>query len=824
MNLSTNRAQARRCVCLRTVHLFLFLLVSATSLGAAPGEVEIIRDRWGIAHVFAEREPDGFFGLGWACAEDRLVQMDLFRRRGLGRLAEVFGEPFVASDRKFRLAGIPRYCAEACANLPAEMQGFLQAYAAGVNAYVRAHPEGAQRVAEWTGVPFAPWTPADCLAAWMGFSELFDRFMDEGVLQAYRDFQQLVAEVGEAEAVRRRTFVIDDAAAIVPESEMAKDKEVYARLKAMQPTPGFRLRGADADPIRFSHAWAVGGARSTTGKPILESDPQTSVNFPAIWYEFHLAAGRYDTRGIGVAGCPALLVGWNRHVAWGVTALGSQCAVTYLERLSPDGKGWLHNGRVEPFERRLERIDRKSTTPLVQEVLTNRHGFVFNALARNSRPGEAYVSHYKQAQDRGCSVRAMLLWMRARDWADFLAAMEHYYTPGLHLVFADARGNLAYQTLAHIPRAARTTRLALEGWTAAHDALGRVPLAEMPHMLNPDTHVVSHANNLPVGSWYPHDLGIGTGGTGDTARSMRLRQLLAGDRRFSVEDFERVIHRDTVDPVIAAFLPVARKIADEERTTDPAILRILEATKDWRGRFEAADPAYPAVKALAGGVLLNFRMSGLRDVVGGGEGGLCHLARLLEQRLARDGATPKDPLVRDYLLNWLRAAGGGPATRGGPRRPSAPWLAGPEIHAMPYQENGPLRFPSSDRTQSPPLTCGQVSTIWSQQGNSYTQIVDLADIDNSRSLLPPGISERRDSPFHWNQTPLWVEGATHAAPLARAKVEALAASSATLTVQPYQGPPSSGEKLARSEREGAFAPALPKPDPARGGRAAGTRR
>jgi hypothetical protein len=141
-----------------------------------------------------------------------------------------------------------------------------------------------------------------------------------------------------------------------------------------------------------------------------------------------------------------------------------------------------------------------------------------------------------------------------------------------------------------------------------------------------------------------------------------------------------------------------------------------------------------------------------------------------------------------------------------------------EVHAMPWQENGPLRFPAIDSTLnrvSPPLTCGQIGTIWSQKGNSYTQIVDLADIDNSRSVLPPGISEDPKSPFHWDQVPLWVKGTTHAAPLSRKRVEALAVSSRTLAVIAYEGPASSGERLAADAGEGGrFVPAIPKADAA----------
>ncbi|MBI2926585.1 MAG: penicillin acylase family protein [Verrucomicrobia bacterium] len=813
--------KAAFCRLLPRVLRFALIVIAALSTSATAGQtngaVEILRDQWGVPHVFAKREADGFFGVGYACAEDRRLQMELLRRRTHGQLAEVFGEKWVESDRKFRLAGMTRYCAEAVASLPADLRANLAAFAAGVNAFVAEHPEQIKTRFAPLGVEPEPWTPADCLAAWLGVAEVFDHLYDESAVRAYHEFQQLAREPNEAQARQQRTLVIDDFAAVVSEAEMAKDRAAYARLKAMKRVRSLLPRSLPDESIKLSHAWAVDGTRSTTGKPILESDPQTSVNNPALWYEFHLAAGRYDVRGVGVAGCPALLIGWNRRVAWGATALGIGSTVTFLEKLSPDGRGYLLNGETRAFARRLERIAVKEGPPVIQEVLSTPHGFVFNSLLRQPNPNEACVSFFKQAHDRATSVRAMLEWMRARHWKEFQSAMEHYYSPGLHVVYADAAGNIAYQTLVHRPVARSSTRLALEGWTGADEVLGRIPLRELPHMLNPEAHFISHANNLPVGSWYPHELGLGTGGIGDTTRSMRLRQLLSGGRKLSVEDFERVVHRDDVNAAVAALWPVARRVALEEKVSEPAVQTLIESLKGWDLHYRSAESAYASAMALADNLVLSYRMSGLRDRLGGGEGGICHLARLLGERFGSGDATPTDPQVRGYLLDWLKAAAG-VGGRGGGR---AGARARPGLiaqHAMPYQANGPLGFPSLDSAldlRSPPLSCTQGGTIWSQAGNSFSQIVDLANVDNSRSVLPPGLSEDAASPFHTNQVPLWVAGATHPAPLSRKRVEAITVQRRTLRTIAYAGPAAPRERLAAEDREAGarFIPAIPATGP-----------
>ena len=763
-------------------HPLVSVLLCGSLVAAAAGvsppptrSVEIFRDPWGIPHVFAATEPDGFFGVGYATAEDRLLQMELFRRRATGRLAEVFGAAWIDSDRKFRIAGLPSYCQEAAQNLPDAERAMLGAYAAGVNAFVAVNPVTVRtRFARLPVLP-EPWTDGDCICAWMAVAEVFDRLYDESAVESYVEFQRLVAELGEPEALKRRGMMIDDAAAVVPESEMAKNTAAYAALKARPPTPGFWRRSLADDQLRFSHAWAVGGSRSATGKPLLESDPQTAVSNPPLWYEYHLSAGRFDVRGIGVAGSPGMLIGFNRRLAWGASALGASATVTFLEQSTRDRRGYLYRGESLPFERRTETIAVRDGAPVHQEVSRTRHGFVFNDLvATRSASGDLYVSHRAEIEQRRTSVQAQLGMMAARNWTEFRDASQDYYSPGLHVVYADVDGAIAYETLVHVPLTRRTPRMALEGWTGADEVTGRIPLDELPHMVNPSAGFISHANNLPIGSWYPHDLGIGTGGTGHTARSLRLVELLSPPQRaFSVASFERDVHRDDVHAAVAALLPVAQRVVEDLRLTEPPVTALLQQVRGWDFRYQSSRPSYAAAQALAGSLLLPYRRSNLGARLGGGEGGITHLARLLKQQYGESVATPSDPEVREYLLTWLRTAAE-------TWQRSAPARGGSiEVHRMPYQENGPLRLPSIDSQldlTSPPLACGQVSTIWSQPGNSYTQIVDLADPDNSRSLLPPGVSEDPGSPFHTDQMALWVAGTTHPAPLSRDRIEAIAVS------------------------------------------------
>ena len=316
--------------------MIAFLTSVTSSLARAEtGDVEVLRDTWGIPHVFAAAEVDGFFGLGYAAAEDRLLQMELIRRKAAGRLAEVFGPEWVDSDREARIAGHAAYAPRAFAKLPERWQEALRAYAAGVNAWREANPEVVARRFQPLGITPEPWTPADCLLAARGILSLGSPF-NAAAFEEYHRFRELVAQVGEAEAAQQSGMSIDDAVAIVSESEMAKDEARYARLKQRPRMPGFDLRsaGGETEPRKMSHAWAVSGQRSTTGQPILESDPQLTLSSPPFFYEFHLAAGRIDARGLGIPGCPGLFIGFNRRIAWGASALGVDSHVMFLDRLT----------------------------------------------------------------------------------------------------------------------------------------------------------------------------------------------------------------------------------------------------------------------------------------------------------------------------------------------------------------------------------------------------------------------------------------------------------------------------------------------------------
>lgn len=458
-------------------------------------QVEIVRDSWGVAHVYAETNAGVFFGAGFATAQDRMLQMELFRRAVQGRLAEILGPDWLEHDIRTRTLGLYRHAQLIVEHLAPDTREALEAYAAGVNHCLQNDNENMAAVFAKRGWVPEPWTAADSIAVWMRLSEFFDRSWQNEV-HALRIYQA-GTQRGES-----KVPVIDNEAAVVEEEDFARtNPAVYRRLKAKAKetvtyVPGF-------EGIKASHAWAVDGSRTTTGKPLLESDPQIAVTLPSLWYEIHLHGGDYNTRGIGVAGAPGFLIGWNEHLAWGATALGSDNADLFLERIDPTGKYYEYKGEWYPLEIRTEEIKVLGSKPVSIEVRETNHGPLVDDLLPNRRPDEHFALHYVVTQELHTSIDGQLAMMQAADWESFLDGVSRYHSPGLHIVYADVYGNIGYHTAAAIPIRTGTYGLPQIGWTGEEEWAGYVPFDELPQSLNPERGFIASGNHLPVGDWYP---------------------------------------------------------------------------------------------------------------------------------------------------------------------------------------------------------------------------------------------------------------------------------------------------------------------------------
>ena len=341
--------------------------------------VEIIRDKWGVPHIYAQSLDDLIFTQGFVHAQERLWQMDLNRRLAHGRLSEIFGKIAFDTDRMLRIIGLTRAAQADLAHVDPETERALNSYALGINTFITINRN--RLPLEFTLLNYkpAPWAPLDSLVigkfiAW-GLSGNWD---SEIVHAAF------VARLGAERAARlqgeyhpENPLVLQDHTFVAMLDHLI---EQFNAARKWLPVGG--VSGA-------SNNWVVSGAKSITGKPLLANDPHLTLQIPSVWYENHLCAPELEVTGVSFPGTPAVVIGHNRDVAWGLTASFADVQDLYIEKFNPEnGSQYQYQGKWEQATILREEIRVKGeTTPRVEEVTITRHGPVINALVPASLVG-----------------------------------------------------------------------------------------------------------------------------------------------------------------------------------------------------------------------------------------------------------------------------------------------------------------------------------------------------------------------------------------------------------------------------------------------------
>jgi len=771
--------------------------------------VEVMRDPWGVPHVFAQTDAGAFYGLGYACAEDRAFQMTYSLRIIQGRLAEVIGEvrqtsrneTSIDNDRKMRTFGFYRAAQRTAAALEPETRSLLHAYCDGVNDYFDRHQDDLHPLFRQLDLKPEPWTPADCLASWWHLGQFF---ATDGTRELISRRNQS-AGPGQGDPRSRRpspdragrnlparpipadlkSLPPDDAPAVVKRADLPSawvdDVYAYAREHGLQD------RRQRLDGPRFSHAWVVGGQRTTTGSSVLVSDPQTPVRNPSLFYEFHIRGKTFNARGIGVPGSPIILIGFNERVAWGVTALGADQADLFMIETDPNHPDqYRFDGQWRHMTISHEVIRVKGREPLEWKVRETHLGPVATAFCF-ALPGEGEVAlkRIPVCETDRETIQGAIAMMRARDARQFDAALSGWRFPSVNIVFGDRQGDIGYRAVAAIPVRSRLDpsagQMAVPGNTSQCDWQEILPYDLLPHVINPAAGFLYSANHRPIESWYPVPLGAATGAGGDTLRSWRLRERLEAKASLTAEDVLD-IHYDAVNPARRDIVRIGLHLRDvlKRDLSNEAHLSLAYLEFWYRAGASSALTSPGAELAQELNTFFRIMATDLALIYGGGESGLAYFLKTACVRIERDPRADITPLEQDYVEQSLASAWRSAQQRYGDD-PSA-WNARAQ-QAVPQRRLGYFEsldgFPSLDRTQDlnlPALTVTDGGTIRSQAAQSYTQWVPMHDPDKAMSLLPIGQSERADSSSRTSTMDLWAEGRLHPAPLSRAEVEAMTVS------------------------------------------------
>ncbi len=760
--------------------------------------VEVRRDRWGIPHIYAKNQHDLFFAQGFVAAQDRLFQMEMWRRQGEGRLAEVIGPSAIERDRAARLFKYRGDMSKEWTSYAPDAKSIVSAFVDGVNAYIAMAGDSLPPEFALLGFRPEPWTPEVPLTRVTGLSGVGNATSE--VLRA-----ALIAKLGKERV----------------EEILPSDPH-----RALDPAPGLDLAGIDyrslgnfgstfADVaynrLEGSNNWVVSGRKTATGKAILANDPHRVITNPAVRYITHLVAPGWNVIGSGEPASPGVAIGHNDRVAFGLTVVGMDQQDVYVETLGmcdgpppagasaakaksggapgapprsknattpartrnpsvanriipsrdPLGCYW-HRGQWRPVERVVENIRVKGSDARRVVLQYTVHGPIVTFDSARSR---AFAIRSIHSEPGTASYLASLSLDRARDWKGFEAAMARWLMPSENMIYADVEGNIGWIAGGIMPRRRWSGLLPVPG-DGTYEWDGFVPGRDLPRAYNPAEGFIATANHniLPPGYKIPISYEWAS-----RYRIDRVKDVLRQDKKFTMDDFAKLQH-DDYSLLAAAIVP---KLVAAAQRLGLSGRDDVQAMAKWNFRMsrdQVAPTIFSAWAPAAYRRAVQLAFAGQSDVT-----------QLLANRpeyewfedfLADPGNGPARGTNGDsLLLAALDEAMADLTKRFGADRSKWTWGS---IHVAVFQH------PLSSRYDLPPASRGgDGNTVYATGGRdfkqtsgaSYREIIDMGDFDRSLATNVPGQSSDPRSPHYKDLLPLWGNDQYFPMVYSRARVE-----------------------------------------------------
>ena len=801
--------------------------------------VKVLRDAHGIPQVYADTSADLFYAQGFVQAQDRFYEMDVRRHITAGRLSELLGEDALDTDKFIRTMGWRRVAEKELALLSPDTTAYLEAFSAGVNAYIDTHSPSQMSleysVLALNGLDYTveDWTPVDSLAwlkamAWDlrgNMEDEIDRAIASGRLST-----DAIAELYPPYPYKRHRPIVDQGALVdgvyEPEAQRAGSRKPVRPALA----PGMvdaleRLDGTVRSMPELlgkgqgigSNSWVVDGEHSTTGQPILANDPHLGISVPGIWYQMGLHCNQvdedcpFDVTGFTFAGLPGVVIGHNQQIAWGFTNLGPDVTDLFLEKVS--GKTYTYDGKQLPLTMRDETIDVLGRDePFTFTVRSTRHGPLLSDVSSElSTVGANSPVDEEEAPYRGNGYAVALAWTaldpqptadaifaldRATGWDEFRAAASKFAVPSQNLVYADRDGHIGYQAPGLIPirKPGNDGDYPAEGWLPSNDWTGKyIPFESLPTVLDPKDGFVATANQAVVGKKYPFFLGDSWA---YGYRSQRIVDLLQRKAKLSVADMAQIQldtrngFAPTMVPYLLDVLMPSQYLADGQRLL-----------KNWDYDQEADSPAAAYFNATYKNVLALTFHDEMREAIWPDGGG--RWFEVMRRLLARphshwwdDVTTEAVVETRDDILARAMADARDELVRRQARR-AVDWTWGHqhrmnlENQTLGQSDIGLVKW-LFNRGGYQVGGGGEIvdATKWDAASDSYDvtaspsmrMVVSMADLDSSTWVNLTGVSGHAFNSHYVDQTDLWVAGKSLPWAYSRDAVEAAAED--TLTLKP----------------------------------------
>jgi penicillin amidase len=735
-------------------------LEGETRLPGLSAPVEVLRDEWGIAHIYAQNQHDLFFAQGFVAAQDRLFQLDLWRRIGRGETAEIFGDEAIEADRFARLLLYRGDMQAEWLSYSSDAEEIATAFTAGINACIDQCGDKLPIEFQILGHRPQKWLPQDVLTRMSGITMC-------GNWQREVARARLIARVGVEQA--RLIAPTDPPRDFAPAPGLdltAITPEIYQGYVAATRVLKFQPAASE------SNNWVIDGSLSASGRPMLASDPHRAITLPSLRYLVHLHAPGWNVIGAGEPALPGVALGHNERIAWGMTIVGTDQTDLFVEEVHPDNPRHYKVGdRWEAMRVVQETIRvRGRDEPLPIELRFTRHGPV---IYQDDGRRLAFALKWAGSEPGGAAYLGSLAVARATNRAEFLRALAAWKVPGQNMVYADVDGGIGWVAAALTPvRKSGDGLLPVPGTGGNFDWQGYLSVQDLPQSFNPASHWLATANHNILPSGYTRQISYEWSAP---YRFRRIREQLTAGQKFTLEDFQSIQHDSTSLP--------ARELSEVLKSVRlPADLEPFgQRLRDWDGTLAADSQAGPLYAVWFQELITGFfgdrlpkdpvERADLRSVTVL----LAHLRNPTEAWFGMNPAKGRDELVRTTLT--AAVARTKKLLGDDPNR----WRWG-SLHQARLQH--PLaslggdydRAFSLDPVERPgdantPHNTRHDDTFRQVHGASYRHVLDLADWDRGRATSTPGQSGQPGSPHYGDLLPLWARGEYFPLAYSRRKVE-----------------------------------------------------